>query len=80
MGLTLEGAVSRTGPGANIQNPYGSYPGYISRLFNDCDRAKDLDLNLACAIQEGTPRGLRFDAKGGSSTTRTPDAPAIGSG
>ena len=109
-GLTLEGAVSRTGPGANIQNPYGSYPGYISQLFNDFDRAnefawlvgltydfrgvalpgftanleysqgnnaidpvtradvpneKELNLNLAYAIQEGTLRGLRFDAKGG---------------
>jgi hypothetical protein len=41
-GLTLEGSVSRTGDGAAIQSPYGSYPGYISQLFNDFDRANEL--------------------------------------
>jgi hypothetical protein len=109
-GATLEGVLSRTGSGANIQTPYGSYPGYISQLFNNFDRAnelawlvgltydfrgvglpgfsanleyswgynaidpvnrtdvpneRELDLNLAYAVQEGTFRGLRFDAKGG---------------
>ena len=41
MGATLEGAFSLTGPGNNIQTPYGSYPGYISQLFNDFDRANE---------------------------------------
>ena len=40
-GATLEGAFSVTGPGNTIQTPFGSYPGYISQLFNDFDRAKE---------------------------------------
>ncbi|HWU36590.1 MAG TPA: OprD family outer membrane porin, partial [Candidatus Acidoferrum sp.] len=41
-GATLEGAFSLTGPGNNIQTPYGSYPGYISQLINDFDRANEM--------------------------------------
>jgi predicted porin len=40
-GATLEGAFSVTGPGNTIQTPFGSYPGYISQLFNDFDRANE---------------------------------------
>jgi outer membrane porin, OprD family len=40
-GATLEGAISLTGPGNTIQAPFGSYPGYISQLFNDFNRANE---------------------------------------
>ena len=40
-GATLKGAFTSTGPGNTIQTPYGSYPGYISQLFNDFNRANE---------------------------------------
>jgi hypothetical protein len=40
-GATLKGAFTWTGPGNNIQTPFGSYPGYISQLINDFDRANE---------------------------------------
>jgi hypothetical protein len=109
-GATLKAAFTWTGPGNTIQSPYGSYPGYISQLFNDFNRAnetawlvglahdfktvglpgftanlefssgtnainpatrapapneRELDLNLAYTVQQGSLRGLRFDARGG---------------
>jgi len=38
---TLKGAFSWTGPGNTIQSPFGGYPGYISQLFNDFNRANE---------------------------------------
>lgn len=40
-GATLKGAFSFTGPGNTIQTPFGGYPGYISQLFNDFNRANE---------------------------------------
>jgi hypothetical protein len=40
--LTLTGAFSVTGKGNNIQTPYGSYPGYLSLLVKDFDRAGEV--------------------------------------
>ncbi len=40
-GATLEGAFSLTGPGNNIQTPFGIYPGYIKQITNDFNRAKE---------------------------------------
>jgi len=48
-GATLEGALARTGPGANIQTPYGSYPGFISELINDFDRANEFAWKVGLA-------------------------------
>jgi len=38
-GATLTAAFSVTGSGANIQKPFGSYPGYLSLLESDFDHA-----------------------------------------
>ena len=39
--LTLTGAFSITGAGNTIQNPWGSYPGYLSMIDQDFDRARE---------------------------------------
>jgi hypothetical protein len=39
--LTLTTAFSITGSGNNIQNPWGSYPGYLSLIDQDFDRARE---------------------------------------
>lgn len=39
--LTLTGAFSITGAGNNIQSPWGSFPGYISMIDQDFDRANE---------------------------------------
>ena len=40
-GLTLTGAFSVTGSGNTIQTPWGSYPGYLSLIDQDFDRADE---------------------------------------
>jgi hypothetical protein len=40
-GATLKAAFTATGPGNTIQTPFGGYPGYISQLINDFDRANE---------------------------------------
>jgi hypothetical protein len=40
-GATLKAAFTWTGPGNTIQTPFGGYPGYISQLFNDFNRANE---------------------------------------
>jgi outer membrane OprD family porin len=39
--LTLTAAFSITGSGNNIQNPWGSYPGYLAMINQDFDRARE---------------------------------------
>jgi len=39
--LTLAGAFSITGAGNNIQSPWGSFPGYLSLIDQDFDRANE---------------------------------------
>ena len=39
--LTLTAAFSITGSGNNIQTPWGSYPGYLSMIDQDFDRARE---------------------------------------
>jgi outer membrane porin, OprD family len=39
--LTLTAAFSLTGSGNNIQNPWGSYPGYLSMIELSFDRARE---------------------------------------
>ena len=39
--LTLTGAFSITGAGNTIQNPWGSFPGYLSMIDQDFDRARE---------------------------------------
>jgi len=39
--LTLTGAFSITGAGNNIQSPWGSFPGYLSLIELDFDRARE---------------------------------------
>jgi len=39
--LTLTGAFSVTGKGNNIQTPWGSFPGYLSMIDQDFDRANE---------------------------------------
>jgi hypothetical protein len=39
--LTVTGAFSITGPGNNIQSPWGSYPGYLSMIDQDFNRANE---------------------------------------
>jgi len=39
--LTLTGAFSITGAGNNIQTPWGSFPGYLSMIDQDFDRASE---------------------------------------
>jgi len=39
--LTLTGAFSITGSGNTIQNPWGSYPGYLSLIDQDFNRASE---------------------------------------
>ncbi len=39
--LTLTGAFSITGAGNNIQSPWGSFPGYLSMIQQDFDRANE---------------------------------------
>ncbi len=39
--LTLTGAFSVTGAGNNIQSPWGSFPGYLSMIDQDFDRARE---------------------------------------
>ena len=39
--LTLTGAFSVTGAGNTIQSPWGSFPGYLSMIDQDFDRARE---------------------------------------
>ena len=39
--LTLTGAFSITGAGNSIQNPWGSFPGYLSEIEQDFDQANE---------------------------------------
>ncbi len=39
--LTLTGAFSVTAAGNTIQNPWGSFPGYLSMIDQDFDRARE---------------------------------------
>ena len=48
-GATLEGDLSLTGSGATIQAPYGGYPGFISELFNDFNRANEFAWKVGLA-------------------------------
>ncbi len=47
--LTVTGAFSITGSGNNIQSPWGSYPGYISLIDQDFNRANEKAVLLGLA-------------------------------
>ena len=47
--LTLTGAFSVTGSGNNIQNPWGSFPGYLSMIDQDFDRAREKGVLIGAA-------------------------------
>jgi hypothetical protein len=40
-GATLTGAMTRTGPGNDIQSPFGNYPGFINQLILNFDQANE---------------------------------------
>jgi hypothetical protein len=40
-GLTLTGAFSVTGSGNTVQSPWGSFPGYLSMIDQDFNRARE---------------------------------------
>ena len=58
--LTLTGAFSITSAGNTIQNPWGSFPGYLSMIDQDFDRAKEKAILVGAAYDfEKLVRGLR---------------------
>ena len=57
--LTLTTAFSITGSGNNIQSPYGSFPGYLSLIELDFNRAREKALLVGAAYDfEALVRGL----------------------
>jgi hypothetical protein len=48
-GATLTGAMTRTGPGNDIQSPFGRYPGFIQQLVLDFDQANEFAWLLGLA-------------------------------
>ncbi len=47
--LTLTGAFSITGAGNNIQSPWGTFPGYLTLINQDFDRAREKAVLLGAA-------------------------------
>jgi outer membrane porin, OprD family len=48
-GATLRAAMTRTGPGNDIQSPFGSYPGFINQLILNFDQANEFAWLLGLA-------------------------------
>jgi hypothetical protein len=82
-GLTLTGAFSITGSGNNIQTPWGSYPGYLSLIDQDFDRANekavlvgvayDFSKDLARGLSAYTNIAWGWDAIDPKTRVRVPD-------
>ena len=47
--LTLTGAFAITGAGNTIQSPWGSFPGYLSEIDQDFDRAREKAVGVGAA-------------------------------
>ncbi len=57
--LTLTGAFSITGAGNTVQTPWGSYPGYLSMIDQDFDRAGEKAILVGAAYDlRGLIQGL----------------------
>ncbi len=60
--LTLTGAFSITGAGNTIQNPWGTFPGYLAAIDQDFDRANEKAVLVGAAYDFKTVvPGLRGD-------------------
>ena len=70
-GLTLGAAFHATGDDANIRSPYGTWPGWLSLIETDFDRANEKAFGVGLKYDFGEERcaGLRARAAGGASRT-----------
>ena len=60
--LTLTGAFSITGSGNTVQSPWGAFPGYLSMIDQDFDRAREKAVLIGVAYDFGKLlAGLRAD-------------------
>jgi outer membrane OprD family porin len=81
--LTLTGAFSITGAGNTIQSPWGSFPGYLSLIDQDFDRANEKAALIGAAydfsnlLTKGLSANVNlawgWDAINPSSRTKAPD-------
>jgi hypothetical protein len=80
--LTLTGAFSITGSGSAIQSPWGTYPGYLSMIDQDFNRANETAVllgveydfkNLVRGLSAYTNVAWGWDAINATTRTRLPD-------